>query len=806
MILAAALAAVCVPAPAPAAPAPPAEVVVTLEAPPLAQAIQRSRVLSARMKAQRLDLRSATSAAYVRSLVAAQNALAARITSAIPQARVTWRYQVVLDGLALVVPRDQLSRLPSIPGVAKVWPNVTYRALLDRSPELIGADQLWGAPTFSTAGNGIKIGIIDDGVDQAHPFFNPSGYTMPAGFPKGNTSYTTAKVIVARAFAPPTSTWRYARVPYDPTYSEHATHVAGIAGGDYTPGAVPNRGPLSGVAPRAYLGNYKVLTVPTENFGLNGNAPEIAAGIEAAVRDGMDVINLSLGEPEIEPSRDLVVAAINAAADAGVVPTIAAGNEYADWGKGSISSPGTAAKAITAAAVSKQLAVASFSSAGPTPISLQLKPDVSAPGVEIISSVPPREGTWTSFSGTSMAAPHVAGGVALLRQRHPDWTVAQLKSALVLTGKPVFVGRNEAPTTQEGGGLIDLVAANDPLVFAAPSDLSFGLLQPGATATRTVDLTDAGGGAGAWTVTVASQGSSAGATVTAPPTVTVPGRLQVTAAAAAGAGDVDATGFFVLRLGDATRRIPYWFHVDRPKLAREPHGTLTTTGAYRGQTIGKPRLVTAYRYPEGRPFDSSSRMPGPEQVFRVTLARPVANFGVVVTGGRRVSPRVVYAGDENRLTGFAGLPSVINPYLDAYGEDRPVAGAIRPTKGSYDVVFDTPSGVAPGRFTFRFWIDDQAPPTVRLVRSSVRRGGSVELAVADAGAGVDPRSLTARIDSRPAQVKFTRGRALVSVRGVAPGRHALVFSAADYQELKNFENVLRILPNTRVLRTQFRVG
>ena len=125
------------------------------------------------------------------------------------------------------------------------------------------------------------------------------------------------------------------------------------------------------MAPNAYLGNYKVLTVPTENFGLNGNAPEIAAGVEAAVNDGMDIINLSLGEPEIEPSRDLVVAAINAAADAGVVPTIAAGNERDGWGNGSISSPGSALKAITAAAVSKQLAVASFSSAGPTPISLR---------------------------------------------------------------------------------------------------------------------------------------------------------------------------------------------------------------------------------------------------------------------------------------------------------------------------------------------------------------------------------------------------------------------------------------------------
>jgi subtilisin family serine protease len=803
LVLAAALAAFSFPAVGQGAPAQPVEVLVTLDAPPLAQAIQRSRVLTARVKARRLDLRAPTSTAYINSLAVAQRALAARIAASIPEARVTWRYQVVLDGMAVLVPRGELGRLASVPGVAKVWPSVTYRALLDRSPELIGADQLWGAPAFTTAGNGIKIGIIDDGVDQAHPFFNASGYTMPSGFPKGNTPYTTAKVIVARAFAPPTSNWRYARVPYDPTFSEHATHVAGIAGGDYTPGAIPNRGALSGVAPNAYLGNYKVLTVPTENFGLNGNAPEIAAGIEAAVRDGMDVINLSLGEPEIEPSRDLVVAAIDAAADAGVVPAIAAGNEYADWGNGSISSPGSAPKAITAAAVSKQLAVASFSSSGPTPVSLQLKPDVSAPGVDITSSVPPREGTWTALSGTSMAAPHVAGAAALLLQRHPDWTVAQIKSALVLTGKPVFNGRTEAPTTREGGGLIDLVAANAPLVFAAPADLSFGLLHTGASAVRAVDLTDAGGGGGTWTVSIAPQGSS-GATVTAPASVVVPGRLQVTAAA--GAADANATGFVVLQLGAVTRRIPYWVHIDAPKLTREPHGTLTAPGAYRGQTTGKPSLVSTYRYPEGRPFDPSNNLPGPEQVFRVTLRKPVANFGVVVTGGRRVSPHIVVAGDENRLTGFAGLPVAINPYIDSYGEARPVAGAIRPARGSYDVVFDTPSGVASGPFTFRYWVDDRTPPAVRLLHGGVKRGGNLELTVSDAGSGVDPRSLTATVDGKQAEVTFSRGRALVSLRGVGPGRHALVFRAADYEELKNMENVPQILPNTRILRAPIRVG
>jgi aspartate/methionine/tyrosine aminotransferase len=102
-----------------------------------------------------------------------------------------------------------------------------------------------------------------------------------------------------------------------------------------------------------------VLTYPTKNFGLNGNAPEIAAGIEAAVKDGMDVINLSLGEPEIEPARDLVVAAINAAGRR----RRRAGDRRRQRLRGLRSRQRLLArqrpKAITAAAVSKQLAIAS---------------------------------------------------------------------------------------------------------------------------------------------------------------------------------------------------------------------------------------------------------------------------------------------------------------------------------------------------------------------------------------------------------------------------------------------------------------
>ena len=162
------------------------------------------------------------------------------------------------------------------------------------------------------------------------------------------------------------------------------------------------------------------------------------AGIEAAVRDGMDVINMSFGEFETDPVRNVVDQAVDGAAAAGVVPVAAAGNSFGDFGRGSVGSPATASHAIAVAATTKSDVLADFSSSGPAALSLRMKPAVSAPGESILSSVPEHEGTWASLSGTSMASPHVAGAVALLLQQHPDWTVDQVTSALVQTGRPVL--------------------------------------------------------------------------------------------------------------------------------------------------------------------------------------------------------------------------------------------------------------------------------------------------------------------------------------------------------------------------------
>jgi subtilisin family serine protease len=777
---------------------------VTLKEPALAEVFshQRDLAFSSFLRPRRLLATAPASRAYLARLASAQRLLERRVRAAIPGASTRWRYRVVLDGVAVVVPRSRLARLARVPGVARVWPSVSYHPLLDRTPQLIGATTVWG-PTLATAGQGMKIGIVDDGIDQTHPFFDPIGYAYPAGFPKGQAAYTTPKVIVARAFPPPSPAYRNAGLPFDPALSEHGTHVAGIAAGNN--GTTTRSGiRLSGVAPRAYLGNYKALTIPS-GFGANGNAPELAAAVEAAVRDGMDVINLSLGETEIDPSRDLVARALNSAAAAGVVSAVAAGNDFTEFGFGSITSPANAARAIAAGASTgghgsvEVDTPAGFSSAGPTAYSHALKPDVTAPGSDIASSVPPA--AFAESSGTSMAAPHVAGGVALLRQRHPEWTPAQIKSALVLTGAPIRVGAREVSPLREGGGRIDLVRADQPLVFASPTSLSLGLLRPRARTSRIVQLADAGGGAGMWNVAVRGP---AGSPISVPSSVIVPGRLTVRVAVPGSAREADVSGFVVLTRGTDVRHIPFWLRVERPHLQLERRIALTRPGLYRGDTSRGVARVSSYRYPDV-PADAlfPVRLTGPEIVYRVRVQRPIANLGVAIVEqarGVRVEPRIVRDGDENRLAGYAALPFDENPYRASTGKHRLVAGVVRPAPGVYDVVFDTPRGGRAGDFVFRFWLNDTAPPRMRMLGI---RGDALELAVSDNGSGVDPLSLQAQIDGDQAPVSYAAGQARVSLEGRARGRHVLRLSAADHQETKNMENVSRILPNTRVLQQSF---
>jgi subtilisin family serine protease len=777
------------------------EVVVELKEPGLAQALGGER---------RLHLDAPASLRRLTRIAVQQELVEERIRRLVPAARVSWRYKVVLNAIAVLLPPGQVARLDRLEGVREVHRSVQYGPTLDRSVAAINAPGVWGAG-LETSGQGIKIAILDDGLDQRHPFFNPAGYAMPPGYPKGNAAYTTAKVIVARAFQPPFPKAQYSDLPLDPERSEHGTHVAGIAAGNAGTQVSLGGGrvTISGVAPRAYLGNYRVLTTPTiSNVGLNGNSPQIAAGIEAAVRDGMDVINLSLGEPEIAPGRDLVVRAIEGAAAAGVVSAIAAGNDFALYGTGSVASPGSARSAITAAAASVDRRIAGFSAGGPTPISLLLKPDVAAPGVGILSSVPAREGTWAAFSGTSMAAPHVAGAAALLTQRHPAWTVAQVKSALTLTASPAEVGTfREAATTRQGAGFIDVAKADQPLVFADPAGVSFGFVRRGRAATRAISVTDAGGGAGEWTLSVVRQSSGGGVAVTAPTRMSVPGTLTVRATANASAPQADVTGFLVLGRAGQTRRIPFWLRVTAPQLPRLRARTLSRTGVYRGNTRGRRPMITRYRYPDNPSGIGVERtLAGPEQVFRVRIRRPAENFGVAVLTRSRIQPRIVIGADENHQAGSTALPLQNNPYLPTFLDPAPVAAVIRPEAGTYHVVFDSPTRAGAGRFQFRFWVNDRTPPRVRLATSSIRRGGTLVAVATDAGAGVDPQGIYVQLDGGEFRNTTLRnGRIRIPVGSLGPGRHRLLLQVSDRQEAKNMENSLRILPNTTQLTASFSV-
>ncbi len=764
------------------------EVVVTLASPPLAG-------------------RTGAAARAARAAVERDQAqFAAALRETVPGARIRWRYRIVLNGVAVVVPNAAMRRLSTLPGVTAVDAGATYAVASATTAQIARAAATWqtGLPN---RGDGLKIAIIDDGVDQRHPYFSPAGYAMPPGYPRGQAAYTTAKVIVARAFAPAGTTWKNARLPFDPTQSAHGTHVAGIAAGNANTTANGNV-KISGIAPRAYIGNYKALSVPTDaDVGLDGNAPEIVAAIEAAVADGMDVINLSIGEPEVEPSRDLVALALDAAAAAGVVPVVAAGNDFDEFGRGSLSSPGTSEKAITVAAVTSSSGsvsgLADFSSSGPTPLSLRLKPDVSAPGVSILSSVP--NARWETMSGTSMASPQIAGAAALLIERHPSWSVAMLKAALIGTGSDVAIDGQVAPPTRGGGGLANPLTADLPLVLAEPAAVSFGLVRPGVTVPARIDLTDAGGGAGDWNVTVDTVTATAGAGLVAPLTVTAPGTLDLSAIVAATAAEGDLTGFVRLTRGTDVRRVPFWLRVARAGLAAAVTVPLRTPGLYDGDTRGKPSLASRYRYPEV-PADGavSAVLQGPEQVFRLTLTRPVANFGVVIVrrdGGARVEPRVVSAGDENRLTGYAALPLNLNPYLAQFGTPVLAAGAVRPRSGTYDVVFDSPTDAGAGSFGFRFWVDDTKPPTVSLERNRVRRGIPLVVRVGDAGSGVDPTTLKVTVDGAARSARVESGTVRIATKALRRGTHRLRLQVSDYQESRNMENVPPILPNTRVLTT-----
>ncbi len=266
-----------------------------------------------------------TAAESQRTLVRAEQA-AARKRIETAQGKVLGSLETVGNVLIVEIAEANAQALSSIPG-AKVYPVRTFRPFLDHALPLHRVPQAWSQVGINNAGAGIRVGLIDTGIDVGHPGFADAGFTAPAGFPiadsKADLAYTNNKVIVARSYARffPTT---------DPDVSAadhlgHGTATAMVAGG------VSNAGPLatiSGVAPQAWLGSYKVFGTPGYNDTASSDV--ILLAIEDAVNDGMDILNLSLGGTAYRLDSDLEAQLLDTAESMGVIVVAAAGNTGPD--------------------------------------------------------------------------------------------------------------------------------------------------------------------------------------------------------------------------------------------------------------------------------------------------------------------------------------------------------------------------------------------------------------------------------------------------------------------------------------------
>ncbi|AWS48570.1 serine protease [Streptosporangium sp. 'caverna'] len=313
-------------------------------------------------------------------------------------------------------------------GIAKVWLDGKVKADLAESTAQIGAPKVWES---GNTGVGVDVAVLDTGVDTGHPDL-------------------IGHITATETFVP------------EQTVEDgngHGTHVASTIAGT----GAASGGKEKGVAPGAGLRIGKVL----DNTG-SGQESWLLAGMEWAAREQhAKIISMSLGADPTDGTDPLSMAVNELSAETGSLFVIAAGNSGpTDF---TVSAPGAADAALTVGAVDSSDTLAEFSSRGPRAGDRGLKPDLTAPGVDILAArsqyAQEGDGYYQTLSGTSMATPHVAGAAALLAAAHPDWTGQQLKDALVSTTKPT-----PAYSPALGGsGRLDIAATTGTTVFATGS-------------------------------------------------------------------------------------------------------------------------------------------------------------------------------------------------------------------------------------------------------------------------------------------------------------------------------------------------
>lgn len=489
-----------------------------------------------------------------------------------PHVEIISVYDEIFNGLAVKAEPKKLTRLSSLEFIQAIHPERTYKTTTTNQKQVPPIATLEDFQdnehvvlphtlndTIYT-GRGVKVGVIDTGIDYTHPDLEKNyqgGYDL------------------VELDEDPMETMPEQGIP-----TEHGSHVAGIIAGN---------GSLKGVAPEAHIYAYRAL-----GPGGVGSSIHIIAAMEQAIKDGVDIINLSLGNDVNGPDYPTSVA-VNKANELGVSVVIANGNSGPDtW---TVGSPATAAEAFSVGASEqlkhlpflhepiedetivlmpfvgsspwnltkdypvttdmgkvagkialiqrgdipfyelaktaenkgasavliynneeediqgsiansenpveipvaliskehgewleqqskqkasyletvykeKEAGVAEFSSRGPVTVNWDIKPDILAPGTDIISTVP---GGYQILQGTSMAAPHVAGAIALVKEARPDWSNEQIYGALKTTSKQM-TDTDEKPLNpiEQGSGLIQIKKAIETSTILYDSILSFG--------------------------------------------------------------------------------------------------------------------------------------------------------------------------------------------------------------------------------------------------------------------------------------------------------------------------------------------
>ncbi|OLF14169.1 hypothetical protein BLA60_03185 [Actinophytocola xinjiangensis] len=340
-------------------------------------------------------------------------------------------------------------------GIQKIWLNKRVRATLDQSVPQIGAPAAWER---GLTGAGARVAVLDSGIDTDHPDL--------AGKVAASKDFSGSDGIEDRL--------------------GHGTHVASIITGS----GAASGGRYQGVAPDVSLAVGKVL----DDSGW-GTEDGVLAGMRwAAAESGAKIVNMSLGSGPSDGQDPVSLAVNTLSREYGTLFVVSAGNYGSP---GTVSSPATADDALAVGSVSKQDEVSDFSSQGPRLGDNAVKPEISAPGGQIVAASPagvpplgePVGDAYQRLDGTSMAAPHVAAAAAILAQQHPDWTAPALKSALVSSAREVA----GAGVFQVGAGRLDLDRATaTPVVATGAVSAYLPWPNTGTQVRRTVTWTNAG--------------------------------------------------------------------------------------------------------------------------------------------------------------------------------------------------------------------------------------------------------------------------------------------------------------------------